>query len=511
MKTIAVNFFGRGMANDIFSAQNGEFATLRNFDIYSYPNRLFPLPSMANDTSGTLIGNIIVGHDGNPYGVGDSGSPGGALYKRISANWSILSNSKDFGTVLYNFIVDYARNGSKYIFFAVKNGSDIIINAVDPVGNSSSQHTLSGATLIGQGFVHPKDQILYIPYQTASGTFIATYNGLGFETSGNWNATAFTLPSQYIVSGLTNYGDYLAIACATTTGGAVSNSSINSSVVFLWDRNPSNPLPNESIEWGDNSLQVLQNLNGVLIGVSAFLSNDYSTIQVKGYAGGEVELLEEISAIKQTSTSPTITINQNVNFIHRNRFYFSADIVGGSTSPVQKGLWAFGKNENGNWAVTVERFASTDGSDVSVLAAAYWFDYLLACHTSVGTLTIQQNTGTLSTDFGSPSIFESSVNPNMPDVDKFQRKQLQSVRAIFLPLTSSGQIVMKYRADSQFATDWKTMFTKTAISPTTDLAFYDVPKPISGQFRAGTHYDFRVESTGGAVFIGFLYTYLVLT
>ena len=109
--------------------------------------------------------------------------------------------------------------------------------------------------------------------------------------------------------------------------------------------------------------------------------------------------------------------------------------------------------------------------------------------------------------FQATSSYESLVNPGVPGVDYYAKKQLLSVSAHFMPLVS-GTVVMKYRVDGG---DWVTCFTKTALSPDTDRAGYETTiAEGTGQFTAGRQYEFRLESTGGAEIIAYTYKYETL-
>lgn len=505
MKRITVNNFGGGITSIVNHGSPGEMSSSRNFDVLSYPNSLFPLASMASATANTAIGNMIVGSDGYVYGVGtqsDNQSNGGLWHNSGGTTWTFLTSSGGSAGPHYNFLVEYKRYGTKNILF-MNNG---IMVAVDRAGNLSATAATFTPTYMGQGFVHPKDQILYVPYKISGTTVLGTMDAT------TWSPAIFTLPAQTTVNCLTNYGDYLAIPTTTYSNGVVPGSSVNTSVVYLWDRNTSNTLPNEAITWGEDALEVMNNLNGTLIGISAQQDDDNMTLLIKGYAGGGVFPIKEISIPKQTTTSPTIVINPRVNFIHRNRMYFSVDLKGGSTSPVQQGLWSVGKNKQGQWAVTVERFASTNGTDVSVIAAAFRLGYLHCVHTANGTLTTSDGlSSTLSTRFASASIHETCINPGMSDEDKPLKKQLRSFTINTLPLTSSGQIVVKYRVDSNTA--WSsatTIFTKTSTSPDTNLVSCSAVKAGATEFTSGYGYEFRIESTGGAQVTSYTYKYEML-
>ncbi len=511
MKTIS-NFHS-GIADDKYSGGIGEFAITKQFDILTYPNRLQPLRVMTADTANTGIGNIQLFSDGLLYGVGLN-SANSRLWQRsgygASDVWQHIPTTDQIGGAApaYNLLVEYADVGSsRTIFWAETN----VIRIGDKLGGSASASNSLTFTNIGQGFVHPKDKILYIPYD----------NKITLNNAGTWNGgatigsgtptAAFTLPAQYQIPCLTNYGNYLAIPSFTAFG-----TGVNGSMVYLSDRDTSQTTFAESINWGQGQLKVLNNLDGVLIGISMTAptpggnaNQDSASIQIKGYSGGtEPFPIKELIAQHLPAISvPVVTINQRVNFVYKNRLYFSVNIVPtDGISDSYYGLFSVGKNKvNGRYTVVLERMATQDGSETGVIAAAIIGDFVSMCHTAVGTLTCTANG---AAQYGATSVYESVVNPEMPETEKTLKKQLMSVMVNTLPLTSGQQVVMKYRVDTTGA--WITVFTKTSTSPDTNLVFYHSQKPASGQFTAGTNIEFRLESTGGAVITSFGYNYNIL-
>jgi hypothetical protein len=488
------------MTSDLYAGSLGEFSTSRNFDIITYPNRLYPLPSMVNDTAGTGVGNLLCASDLVVYGDGVATTFGDhALWKSTGGGWTELTLTRTTPDPDFKLFVEYLKNPSSRTLLFSGGGTDILM--ADPANvQAQSSHGLT-YTDISQGYVHPADDILYIGYSNATATYIAANN------AGSWNDTALTLPKRYKVVALTKFGNYLAIACTTYSTGAIPAGGPNVSMVFFWDRDTSLTTVSESVSWGDNSLFALNNLDGVLIGISTYQGNDHGGLIIKAYTGGQPEVLKEVLVTRQDpATSPTYSVYPRVNFIHRGRMYFSCDMSSGGTSPSYKGLWSVGKNRFGQWAVTVERFASTDGSDVSVLAAAFRLDYLFANHTASGTLTVGSTSADgWATEYQDPAIYESVTNPEMPDEDKGKQKQFASAACHFLTLPTTGQVVMKYRLDSIGA--WTTLFTKTATSPDTNLLAYE--HPIAG--ATGRNIEFRIESTGSAQVVGFSYKYQPLS
>lgn len=515
MNSIFINRFDGGMANDIYSAAIGQFSVSKQFDILTYSNRLTPLRGMTSDTTGTGVGNIIVeSSTGLFYGVGtDPIAPAnGALYRRsgygFSDTWGLITPNSQGASVavLYPFLVDWRNSGNvRTLYWA---GANTLI-ASDPAGASSAATQSLTFTSIGQGFVHPADQILYIPYNTSSSCLIAalTTNASVF---GSFNATALTLPKQYQVYTLCSYGNYLAIPATTT-----NPSSVSSSRVFFWGRDITQSWDYD-ISWGGGDLKVLNNLNGILIGVSSNSGNgasgavqDRASISIKAYAGGEVESLFEIAANHLSAASfPSVVINPNVNFIKNNRLYFSVNIIpNDGVSSNYYGLWSIGKNAKGRYIVTIERIATNDNSETGVLAAAIAGDFVSMVHTSVGTITSTINGQTSASTYGATSIYESVVNPDMPQADLHRDKKLVGVAVHMVPITSGAQVVMKVRVDQTGIANWKPAFTKTITSPDTSLVVYETTINAAMNIPDGRNFEFRLESTGGAQIVGYTYTY----
>lgn len=512
MTLVHIKNFGNGLADDYTSPKTGESAISKNFDILSYPNRLQPLRGMNNDSptedSDTGIGNMILASNGAFYGIGVNplSTDDGELYKRTgtgaSDKWEEFAQEQHPGGKVYDFLVYYPEmTATRKIFWSATN----TLCATDSSGLSSVDIDTLNFLTIGQGLVHPKDKILYFPYQTSTTTYIGKIGVHGSDPFGNVNYTAFELSNRYRSYNLTHFGDYLAVPMTTASQG-----SVDRSIVGFWDRDTSLTTFNETIPWGEGGLRVLNNLNGYLIGISDFNTNndsiDSDKIQVKIYAGGSTPfVIKEIIAQRLTSTTPTCTINPRVNFIHNSRLYFSVNIVYGGSAPAYYGLWSVGINKAGNWTVTLERGATNDNTETGIIAAAMTGDFLTCAHTTEGNLTHTQNGIDPSTTFDATAFYETGINPEMRSEDKFKKKQLVGVYVTYLPLLSDGQVILKYRMDSDLTGSWTTIFTDSeAGSVATEKT------DVSGNpFIIGRNIEFRLESTGGAVITGLGYNYEV--
>jgi hypothetical protein len=520
-KTTFVNNFSNGMVNDIYNGGVGQFSNTKHFDILTYGNRLVPLRGMATDTASTGIGNIIVSSvNGLMYGSGNGGGNSGSnatLWQRTgyggSDGWVALWNSHNQyanSTVANSLLVDWASAGNIQTLIW-SSASYLNSSAPDGSNNQPTRQSLTFST-IGQGLEHPADKILYFPYSTTSASYVGSVSP--DATPFNTHAfTALTLPVQYRAYCLSYYGNYLAIPGATT-----NVSGTNSSRVFFWGRDTTQSWDYD-IAWGDGTLQVLNNLNGALIGISSIsdpnISNDIQdqvNIEIKEYTGGQPVLVQRITANHLSSTgAPSVTVNPNVNFVHANRLYFSVTInPNDGISNSYQGLWSIGKNTAGHYVVTIERMATNIGTETGVLAAAISGDFVSIAHTANGTLTYTINGATSSSTYAATSIYESVVNPDMPAADKANNKKLLAVAAYFVPLTTGQQVVLKARVDSNDKAAWVTLFTKTSASPDTLLTMYESQITQAMGLIDGVNFEFRLESTGGAQITGFAYKYKVL-
>lgn len=479
------------MSDDYRSNMIGGCAVLKHFDCLTKSHSLTPFRGVVADTTGqSKIGNLLVGTDGLFYGLGtDVNNPTlGDIYKKatFSGSWAELNNSKSAAAIEYTLFVEQQN------YFYYWKAAYLV--KCDRTGVASVNNTFQNVVWTNvrtNGVVHPKDGVLYIPYDNKIATL---------QTDGTtFNATALTIPdSRYVITGLTPYGNYLAIAITP-----VNNSPIGSQVL-LWDRDSSIATVSESIDWGTGILKVLNNIDGYLIGISDAGGSsssvlDRDMIVIKVYNGG-LRLLKQVSTIKKTTTTPDAVINPRVNFIFGGKMYFSLTITGGSTSPSLNGLWSIGKNKEGQYVLSVERVATDDNSETAVLAAAIMGDYVSAVHTTEGTLTISNSETLLANIFTATSACESLI---INDGDSDLTKKLIGVTVMTEPLPAAGSVVLKYRTDEAIAlntTNWTTIYTNT----TDDSISHGAINIESSGANLPQYKEiqFQILSTGGAVITG---------
>lgn len=523
MGKVVFNRFDGGVADDYVRCAPGECSISKNFDLIGFPFRLQPLRGMVttNEPASTQLRMMIHGTNNYMYGIGEdpNNAGNGELYKRTgyggSDGWTDFTNDQlsgaanSEGSGHFDFLVHYpeANNARKLIWSSTNK---IVFSNPDDSGSAETGSLTF--TTIGQGIVHPKDKILYFPYQTSTATIIGKYNGqagAGYDGAGNlsnFTNAAFTVatPSRYRVYCLSHYGDLLAIPM--TVPGVASES-----VVGLWNRDTSITTFDQTIPWGVGLLKVLNNLNGALIGISVSSAEtstsglDIDKIQVKVYEGGaEPRVIAEISAVRLTSTRPSCVINHRVNFIQNNRLYFSANVLNGDADANYYGLWSVGKNKLGQWTVVREQGATNDDSETGIIAAAKHGDFLSCVHSSAGTITSSYADDTLASIYDSTAFYETGPNQGMTEGDRIKRKKLKSFFISTLPLPSGGQVTMKYRVNSKKSDSWSTAIIESTTGKTLTESVVDIN---GGQFPEFDINELRVESTEGAIITSFGYEY----
>lgn len=484
------------MALDKYQNGTGLASTVQNYDIYRSPNRLFPSRAMVADTDGQSgIGNLLVGSDGLIYGLGTDPLNAGnqEIYSKAtpSTDWDDLANSLSGKTVNYSLFIEYKN------YFYTADASRYIMR-FDRAGVASSDTTyfdLTSFTTVCNGIIHPKDDILYLGVD----------NKVYYKNGHAGTITlALTLPSTLKVNSLAWWGDYLAIACSNNTNPGVGNAALRSTV-YLWNRDTSLSTVSESIDWGTGDLKVLNNLDGVLVGYSHLGGTstyvlDKDSLQIKVWEGGLFpRLIKEFTTTKETTTTPSVVINDRVDFVNGGKHYFSANVVGGSSSPSLYGLWSIGKSKvSGNYSVSVERtIASTTG----VLAAAMVGDFVVTVDSAVGTTKTSSDSTSLTTAFSTNGVYESVVNPGMELVDRIQKKQLISVGIHHEKLIANRSVTVEYKVDGG---SWVTILT----SDTDDALNKEAGVTSAGdQFTSGYEYEFRITSISGTVIHALHYIY----
>lgn len=491
MQTIIVNQFDGGMVSDPRDPRGNVARIIQHFDIYTNKHKLTPYPSAENGDSGSasnLIQNFA--YDGTTLfgaGTGIFGASSVGIFTRTNfsdATWTALINNagsarNDADVPLFVYYKKTAKlygvRGNQYVWTVTPSG---------PSANNA-EYDLTAYTTVSNGIVHSKDDILYFGYD----------NKIAKNDNGSWTAPALTLPSNYTITSICEFGNYLAIGCKDKSG--------LKSRVFLWDRNTSLPTLDESIDWQEGSLAVLEELEGNLIGVSfegttgAYNFNARMTCRYYSGSGGAVKFAETLGH----NISPTV---QGPLFKAKghNRILFPASAPIGTTA--YYGIWSIGRNSQGvPFSLTLNRLLSQTVTTLSLYGLIELGDYLFVGYesSSAGLMDKTDNTQV----YTQTSVYESTINPNMPPKDRITQKKLIYVGATYEALPSGGQVVVKYRVEGG---SWNTIFTETTVG---QVRTDPMPRASAAQFTDGIEYEFRIESTGGAEVTSLFYQYQIIT
>jgi len=481
---IKISNFSGGVSDDPRESNASKFQVSRHFDVFSNPTRLTPYRSLEADTNdgSTSTGMkqynvqdfVYASGSAKLYGLGQTG---GGLTKIVSkadattGNWTLNASSEGNGAVRNGCLVEYKDylwgfQGTTQVFkWGLLSGTPSITNTAGTVGTITS---------VAQGVI-AKDDNLYLPYN----------NKLARVTSGGTVSDAvLTLPTNFKITSICNYGNYLAIACSPV-------STFNGqSKVFLW--NLTGVDVQEAIDWGEGELRVLETIEGYLVGVTdRYLNNatgaGRGSMIIQIYSGGVPQVVKEV--FTQALTGKSIPLSKSVK---NNRLFWAAKIMTNSAGTnYNEGIWSFGrKNVNYPFALTldvIDENVDTDGIQAFGTAANYFF----LTHSGDGSIDKTNDAAT----YTFTSVYESQVF-NFDEEDK--DKTLVSLKVMFRKLASGESLTAKYRVDG--ATAWTTIGTHSTVD-TLSRTFVNI-EATDTAFASGNEFEFRLESTGGLEITG---------
>lgn len=481
------NFYG-GIADDLRQIARESFGITKHFDIFSQPSRLIPYRSLEADThdgsSSTGMKQysvrdfVYASASAKLYGLGQTaGGLTKIVYKDDATvgNWTLPASSEGNGAVKNGCFFEYkdylwAFQGTNQILkWGLLSGSPSITNSVATVGAT--------ITSVANGVI------------AADGNAYMAYNNVVVRIATDASTitdNAKTVPSNYKITSLENYGSYLAIGCSPA-------SSFNGqSKVFLW--NLSSDLFYETIDWGEGDLRVLGLVEGMLIGITdRYLNNSVGagkgSLVIQGYSGGAAQILKEVYT--QALTGKTIPLSKVVK---NNRLFFAAKIMKDAAGTTyDEGIWSFGrKNPKYPFALTldiIDENINTSGIQGFGSAANYFF----IAHSADGSIDKTNDAAT----YAFSSVYESLIE-NFGDTNA--DKQLDFIKVNFRKLAAGETLTVKYRLDG--ATAWTTVGTHSTEG---DLShtFVNLEAASNAAFASGREFEFRLESTGGLEITGF--------
>lgn len=453
----------------------------KHFDIFTRPYRLVPhvAPESGNSDQTTHGIRQMLYYNSKVFGLGVTTSPPRVYEKSSLANatWTELTNgTASSGSFNPNVFVEY--KGYVYGWYASAN-----LWKADLSGSAAFTTTERSITGVGvQGLVHSKDDILYLPYNVSGQGKIAKLDNT------TWSDASITLPVDKTITAICEYGNYIAIACKPKYYGK--------SVVYLWDRDSTLTTLSESIDFGSGDLEVLEELDGYLIGIS-LIGNSTTALKprvvFRRYGGaGSATVFKELEG--SSAVGLTLKGKQKVG----SRLYFLLGItIDGTTL---QGVWVIARSSSSQeFAVAFSHDpVISGGSAINSLTSFFLVGDYMFCVFNDGsdTLTKTNDSPATTPGYNISSIYESQI---FNSGDSSLKKDLVGVSVSYEPLPTNGEVTLKYRKDAE--TSWTTIFTDT-----TDDSVSHSAVNIESSGALVTDFkeiQFRLESKGGAEITGF--------
>lgn len=478
--SISINQFSGGIEDDIRKPSATGFAITKHMDIFSNPFRLTPYRSLEADQTASVADDmkqyavkdfLYASGSAKLYGLGQTGAGLTKIVYKADATangWTLPASSEGNGAVKNGCLVEYKDylwgfQGTNQIWkWGLLSGTPSITNSVSTVAST--------ITSVANGII-AADANAYIAYNNVI---------VRIAPAGTITDSAKTVPDNYKITSLTNFGNYMAIAAAP-----ISNYN-GVSKVFIW--NLSSDLFTETLDWGEGELRVLETVEGMLIGITdRYLNNatgaGRGSMIIQAYSGGTPQILKEIYTQKLTSIAiPTSKAIKN------NRLFFAAKIFTNTTgTEYNEGIWSFGrKNVNFPFSLTldiVNESINTSGIQGFGTAGNYFF----IGHSADGSISKTDDTAT----YTYTSIYESQIF-NFGDVTS--DKRLESIKVAFRKLATGETVTAKIKVDD--ATSWTTIGSCSTVGELS-RTFLNI-ESTGESFASGKEFRLRLESTGGA-------------
>lgn len=297
--------------------------------------------------------------------------------------------------------------------------------------------------------------------------------------SGTVQDQALKLPTNLKITSACNFGNYMAIGCSPI------NIYNGVSKVFLW--NLYSPDVQEVIDWGEGELRVLDNVEGMLVGITDRYLNNASgagrgSMIIQGYSGGVPQVLKEVFTQKLNGIGIPLS-----KAIKNNRLFFSVKIMTNDIgTEYNEGLWSFGrKNVNYPYALSLD-YISENITTSGIQGFGSAGNFFFMAHSGDGSIDKTDDTALYSFT----SILETQIqNYGSSDIEK----RLDKIKVSFRKLATGESLAVKYKIDG--ATSFTTIGTFNTVGAISKTFLRDETNAVD--FKSGKEFLFRFESTGG--------------
>jgi hypothetical protein len=481
---IKLNNFSGGISDSPREENATKFQVSKHFDVFSDPTRLIPYRSLEADTETSVSttdlkqylvqDHLYASTTATLYGLGQTGAGLTKIFYKADATsglWTKPATSEGNGVVKNGCLVEYKNylwgfQGTTSVFkWGLLSGTPSITNAAG---------TVATITSVAQGVIAKDDQ-LYMPYNNKI---------VRVTAAGTVQDEALTLPTNFKITSIANFGNYLAIGCAPiSTFNGVSK-------VFIW--NLTSDDVQEVIDWGEGEIRVLETIEGMLVGVTdRYLNNatgaGKGSMVLQVYQGGTPQVMKEV--FTETLTGKTIPLSKAVK---NNRLFFACKIMTNSAgTEYNEGIWSFGrKNGSSPFALTLDIIdENINTSGIQSFGTAS--NFIFISHSADGSVSKTDDTATYS----STSVYESQI---LNFGDTTSDKTLSKIKVSFRKIATGESLTAKYKWDE--ATAWTTAGTFSTVGELSHT-FLNI-ESTANNFSSGKEFELRVESTGGLEITG---------
>jgi len=491
-----IDRFNGGMVGDPRDPREAVCRGTSNMDLFSYPYKIRPrFASESGDDSAATSQkqNFAIAKDGsgdyNLYSLGkqSANSRAEVLRKIITTTgatndlgddgWATPSNNQSStGAAKFDLFTYYEKVG---LIFCAKTNDIMAFSPTGTAWDERASTTQISFTTVREGLVHSVDDILYIPYD----------NNIAKNDNGSWTNVACAVSANERIEAICEYGNFIAIA--TTS---LSNQSVKSNV-YLWDRDTSLTIFSEKHSWGNEKLLFIEELGGFLVGAST--------------KAGVVTALDDYVSFRYLTSSgpkefqrfPVSSINlPNMRRKANGRIYFQ--MYGTVDGTLRDGIWSINPTDSG-FAVTQEYTPNNTTALTTGIPSGFYIlnDFVFQSYIDNSTWALSK---TNESEAYTTGVYETTINPQMPADHRDGEKQLLSARVSYEKLASGDTVVMYYRVDGG-------AWVEIGTASIDDSLYFEKTAPgTDPNFVAGSEYEFKLESTGGAVITAFTYKYSLI-
>ena len=450
-----IDDFSGGMVNDPRDTRENTCRVVTNFDVLTNLHKMTPYyNSEDGDSAGTTTFKknfCIAIRTGTIYklyalGVQTASTTRAKVYTKDPLNtaddysnntWQEPTNAESLtNNTAFDLFVYYAKRDR---IFGAENGARIWSFDPDSSSTWDDEGVALTYTTVRQGLVHSKDDILYIPYD----------NKIAKNDNNSWTTVALTLPTNYQIESICEYGNYLAIAASEINGLS------GSSKVFLWDRDATLVTLSETIDWGDGILKIIDTIDGILVGISVLggstsILNNQDKLTFRYLSGSTAIKFAEFVGSMGTIANSFPRAKQ----VKDNRLYFMCAVTLNGTR--REGVWSVGRSSTGEFSIVHER---TPNNTTAMTTGTLWSfifigDYLFQAYDPSGSAHAISKTNDALSFTSNSAIYETKIF-NLGDSSITKKLIGVTVTTEYLP--SGTDYTLKYRINEE--TSWTTIFT----------------------------------------------------